>query len=289
MNRLFAYIICMLCCCSFPAAATQFNGLFQVSNAQANYYRAVIRNNKEIVQFIEQTLERNGLPRMLRNLALIESGFNRTSVSSASAGGIWQFTTAHSDQYGLESKDRFDIYKSTQTVVKSLKDLYAKYHDWVTVVAAYNCGEGNVDKAMRTAQSDRYHIYYVYLPKETIGHVRKFIAACEATNELPLLKADYHTAGYKIPAQRNKDKKAHPTDPSLTYCEVNGAFDTEVIMEVLNISEKDFNRWNPSVKAELKEKGIARIYLPVDLMPDFLLQKNIILSRSLQKGISGHE
>ncbi|RQO29738.1 lytic murein transglycosylase [Taibaiella sp. KBW10] len=289
MKKLLAYIIGMVALLSFPASGTQFNGLFQVSADQANYYRSVIRENKEIVQFIEHTLTRNGLPRMLRNLALIESGFNKQSVSSAQAGGVWQFTTAHSDHYGLQSKDRFDIYKSTQTVVKSLKDLYAKYHDWVTVVAAYNCGEGNVDKAMRTAQSDRYHLYYTYLPKETIGHVRKFIAACQATNELSLLQADYHTAGYKIKSPRRQNTKGHPTDPSLTYCEVNGAFDTEVIIEVLNISAADFNRWNPSVKTELQEKGIARIYLPVDLMPDFQLQKNVILSRSLKKEIPAHE
>lgn len=264
-----------------PLFAQQGN-MFQVNTERQHYYRSLLERNKDVVKFIEHTLISNGLPKMLRNLAMIESSFVRQSVSHANAGGIWQFTVGHGNQFGLSDQERFDVYKSTQVAATSLKQMYSKYNNWIAVVAAYNCGEGNVDKAMAVAKSNQYHDYAAYLPAETKGHVRKFMEACQATGELDLLKADYRMAGFNTKMSRVKTTK-RKVDLSLASEAINGAFDPDVIAEVLAINSADFDKWNPYLKEELLEQGTATLYLPVDLMPDFQLQKNLILSRSLQK------
>lgn len=268
-----------------PLFAQQQSNMFQVSTERKHYYRGLLDKNKEVVKFIEHTLLTNGLPKMLRNLAMIESSFVRQSVSHANAGGIWQFTVGHGNQFGLSDQERFDVYKSTQVAATSLKKLYTKYNNWIAVVAAYNCGEGNVDKAMSIANSKQYHVYAMYLPAETKGHVRKFIEACQATGELDLLKADYRMAGFNTKMNPVKTTK-RKVDLSLASESINGAFDPDVIAEVLAINRADFDKWNPYLRTELLEQGTAVMYLPVDLMPDFQLQKNLILSRSLQKPLN---
>jgi membrane-bound lytic murein transglycosylase D len=143
----------------------QFLSASDTSESSVKRYKNIINANKEIVDFIENSLAQKGLPKHLRNLALIESHFNRNITSGAGAVGVWQFMTAHANQYGLSEQNRNDIYKSTKTAVISLSKLYKKYNNWVTVVAAYNCGEGNIAKAMSAAGSSQYHVFYKFLPK----------------------------------------------------------------------------------------------------------------------------
>ncbi|HEU4496155.1 MAG TPA: lytic transglycosylase domain-containing protein [Flavobacterium sp.] len=252
----------------------------EVSKEKQEYYHAVLERNKAVVAFIENTLIENRLPKMLRNLSLIESGFDKNSVSAASAGGLWQFMPAHAAQYGLKSEGRFDIYHSTQAAMKSLKNLYGKYGNWITVVAAYNCGEGNISKAMEKANSDRYDAFYVYLPSETISHVYKFMQACKSTGELELLLADYRLSQFQ-PENPIREKPALK-NPMLASAAINGAFDLGVIAEEMKIKRSDLDRWNPGIEKELIKEGVAVLYLPIDKMPDFQLLKNTILNRSLQ-------
>ena len=77
------------------------------------FYRYLLRENEKVVAFIESSLVANGIPKLMRNLALIESNFDKNAVSSAQAVGIWQFTVEHAQQYGLSSEGRYDVYKST--------------------------------------------------------------------------------------------------------------------------------------------------------------------------------
>ena len=74
----------------------------------------------------------------MRNLAIIESGLDHQIVSHAGAKGMWQFMVDHANEYGLSDEDRSDMYKSTKTAAVSLINLYNKYGNWITVVAAYN-------------------------------------------------------------------------------------------------------------------------------------------------------
>ena len=130
----------------------------------------------------EQALETYELPLELRYLPIIESALKPNAVSRVGATGLWQFMIGTARQYGLEITslvdERRDPIKSTYAAVRYLKNLYKIFGDWHLVIAAYNCGPQNVNKAIHRAGGvkDYWHIY-PYLPAETRGYVPAFIAA----------------------------------------------------------------------------------------------------------------
>ncbi|MDR0745983.1 MAG: transglycosylase SLT domain-containing protein [Mediterranea sp.] len=130
----------------------------------------------------EEALDAYGLPIELKYLPIIESALNPSAVSRAGASGLWQFMIGTGKIYGLESNslvdERRDPIKATWAAARYLKELYTIYGDWNLVIAAYNCGPGNVNKAIRRANGQRdYWAIYNYLPRETRGYVPSFIAA----------------------------------------------------------------------------------------------------------------
>lgn len=266
---------------SFQLFHSQFLSATDTSESSVKKYKNIINSNKEIVAFIEYTLVQKGLPKHLRNLALIESHFNRNSTSNAGAVGVWQFMTAHANQYGLTEDRRSDLYRSTKVAAVSLKNLYKKYNNWVTVVAAYNCGEGNIAKAMQSANSTQYHVFSKYLPEETINHVKKYLNACYATGELNSVLTNYNSS--RMTAMLNA-RTGQKEGSSLSETELNAGFSLKIISEELKINLSDILAWNPGIEEELQTNGESIFYLPTDLMPDFLLRKNKILSRSIKEG-----
>ena len=130
----------------------------------------------------EEALDTYDLPLELKYLPIIESALNPTAISRQRASGLWQFMLRTGKLYGLENNslvdERRDPIKSTWAAARYLKDLYNIYKDWHLVLAAYNCGPGNVNKAIRRAggATDYWEIYQ-FLPKETRGYVPGFIAA----------------------------------------------------------------------------------------------------------------
>jgi membrane-bound lytic murein transglycosylase D len=130
----------------------------------------------------EQVLGANNLPLELKYLSIIESALNTTIVSRMGAAGLWQLMIATGKMYGLEINslvdERLSPAKATNAAAHFMKDLHSIYGDWNLVIAAYNCGPGNVNKAIRKAGGKRdYWAIYPYLPKETRGYVPIFIAA----------------------------------------------------------------------------------------------------------------
>lgn len=130
----------------------------------------------------EQALDTYQLPLELKFLPIIESALNPTAVSRAGATGLWQFMLATGKAYGLEvtsvSDDRRDPVKSSYAAARYLRDLYELFGDWNLVIAAYNCGPENINRAIRRSGGERdYWKIYPYLPKETRGYVPAFIAA----------------------------------------------------------------------------------------------------------------
>lgn len=264
----------------------QFLSASDTSESSVKKYKGIINANKDLVEFIEQLLLQKGLPKHLRNLALIESHFNKNITSGAGAVGIWQLMTAHANQYGLTEQNRTDIYKSTKTATISLANLYKKYNNWVTVVAAYNCGEGNIAKAMQTAGSTQYHEFSQYLPAETINHVKKYLNACYATGELQSVLNNYNSSRInKIFFEGNRKTTA----AALAETEINAGFNLNVVADELKVSVDEILAWNPGIVDELQKKGESTLYLPTDLMPDFLLRKNKILTRSIKMGGSSQQ
>ena len=131
---------------------------------------------------IEETLDKYGLPLELKYLTIVESALNPGALSRAGASGLWQFMISTGKSYGLEINslvdERRDPIKSTDAACRHLKDLYDIYGDWNLVIAAYNCGAGNVNKAIKRAGGKNdYWAIYPYLPRETRSYVPFFIAA----------------------------------------------------------------------------------------------------------------
>lgn len=248
-------------------------------------YQKIINSNRNTVDFIERSLTENSLPLHLRNLAMIESSFNTNSVSSAGATGVWQLMVSHANQYGLTAHKRSDLAKSTKVVMKSLTNLYNKYANWVTVIAAYNCGEGNIEKAMEIANSNKYHRFYHYLPNETKNHVTKFLQACYATNELDLVLQDYNTSISGSSALKVNENTYSKVDHSLVKTDINAGFNFKIIAEELDVELNDLLRWNPKIMEDLNTNGEANFFLPTDLMSEFNMKKNKILRRSLSEKV----
>ena len=157
----------------------------------------------------EEALDTYDLPMELKYLPIIESALNPKAQSRVRASGLWQFMLRTGKAYGLESnslvEERFDPVKSTWAAVRYLKELYGIYKDWTLVLAAYNSGPGNVNKAIRRAGgSTDYWDIYPFLPRETRGYVPGFIAAnyvmtyycehniCPMESELPALTDTVH-------------------------------------------------------------------------------------------------
>ena len=130
----------------------------------------------------EEIFDQYGIPPELAKVAVIESALNPMAVSRARAAGMWQFMRSTGVQYGLEINEfvdeRFDYIRETHAAAKYLKDAYAIFGDWSLAIASYNCGPGNVNKAIRRAGAGHdFWDVYQYLPRETRGYVPAFIAA----------------------------------------------------------------------------------------------------------------
>lgn len=139
----------------------------------------------------EEALYRYKLPMELKMLPVIESALIPRAESKAAAVGLWQFMLRTGKYYGLEINsfvdERCDPAKSTEAACKYLKDMYKIYGDWTLVIASYNCGAGNVNKALERFRSSHggadaktYWDIYEYLPRETRGYIPAFIAATYA-------------------------------------------------------------------------------------------------------------
>lgn len=131
---------------------------------------------------IEETLDEFDMPKELKAMAVIESAFNPRAVSRARAKGMWQFMYSSAKRYGLEMTsyvdERYDPQASCRAAVRYLKDNYGIFGDWGLTIASYNCGEGNVMKAVRrSGGKTNFWDIYQYLPRETRGYVPIFIAA----------------------------------------------------------------------------------------------------------------
>ena len=138
----------------------------------------------------EEIFDEYGLPKELKAMAVIESALNPRAVSRARAKGMWQFMYNTAKMYDLEMTsyvdERLDPLTSCRAAARLLKDNYMIFGDWSLAIASYNCGAGNVSKAIRRSggKTDFWEIYD-YLPRETRGYIPAFIAALYTLNYYP--------------------------------------------------------------------------------------------------------
>lgn len=212
--------------------------------------------------YFEQALESYGLPLELKYLPVIESALNPKAVSRVGATGLWQFMLATGRQYGLRVNtlvdERCDPERASYAAAHYLRDLYRIFGDWHLVIAAYNCGPQNINKAVHRAGGVKdYWKVYPYLPSETRGYVPAFIAAnyimnyycehgiCPMVTELPA-KCD------TIQVMRDLNLKQ--------------------VSEVLKIDIDELRAINPMYRRDIVNgsAGVAVLRLPAEYAVQFL-------------------
>lgn len=183
----------------------------------------------------DQIFDYYGVPNELKYMTIIESALNPRAYSRARAVGLWQFIYSTGRTYGLTINsfvdERLDPYKESRAAALYVKDLYDIFHDWTLVIAAYNCGPVNVEKAIRRSggRHNYWDIYY-HLPRQTRGHIPAFIAATYVMN--------YY-----------KEHNLHPVKPELPIpCDtimLNRPLHLKQVSEVLNLPLKELRDLNP--------------------------------------------
>lgn len=218
----------------------------------------------------EEMLDKYGLPLELKYLPVIESALNPIAVSRVGATGLWQFMMRTGQGYGLEVNslvdERRDPHKATEAAARYLKDLFSIYKDWNLVIAAYNCGPGNVNKAIARSggKRDYWEIYY-NLPRETRGYVPAFIAANYIMN---------YYADHNICPMRTSNNLA------LDTVHVNQEIHFGQIADVLDIPISEIRRLNPQFKRDIIPGNYESyaLNLPTKKMIAFIDKKSEIMN-----------
>lgn len=139
----------------------------------------MIKRSERFFTMVEPILKEQGVPEDMKYLMVIESNLDPKALSSAKAAGLWQFMKATAVQYGLECNEyvdeRYHIEKETVVACKYLKEAYAKYHDWMTVAASYNAGQGGISK--RLADQHQKSAMELWMAEETTRYMYRLLAA----------------------------------------------------------------------------------------------------------------
>ena len=183
----------------------------------------------------EETLDAYNMPLELKYMAIIESALNPTAVSRARAKGMWQFMYSTGKSYGLKINsyvdERFDPVKSADAAARYMKDAYDIFGDWSLAISAYNCGFGNVSKAIRRAGGKRdFWSIYPYLPRETRGYMPAFVGAMYAFNF-------YKEHGIR--------PDASPLPPHVDTFHIRKNLHFRQISELVGVPDSDLRNLNP--------------------------------------------
>lgn len=175
----------MDCFMTLPFDQTVKNYMILYSEKMKNSMGRMIGLSRYYFPIFEETLSRYGLPLELKYMAIVESMLNPTATSHAGARGLWQFMFNTAKAYGLEINsyvdERLDVHKSTDAAARYLRDAYRVFGDWSLAISSYNCGSGNIMKAIRRAAGSRdFWDIYPYLKRETRGYVPAFVGVMYA-------------------------------------------------------------------------------------------------------------
>lgn len=246
---------------------------------------------KPYFDLYDRILTSYGIPVQLKYLSVIESSLSSTAVSWAGAVGPWQIMDDAAREHGLKtnyhSDERQDYTKSTNAACKILKELYATYGDWLLVIAAYNAGAGEVNKAITKAHSKNFWDIQYYLPLETRNHVKKFIAThyfFEGAGSMATITGDQTTSAN---ANSNISKDDYLQLASgCTTINVYGKYSDAVIANALLMDVSIFNKLNPGFDDVLAKGDIYPMRIPSDKAESFQLNKTDILKQSVELFLS---
>ncbi len=204
--------------------------------------RNVLALSQYYFPIIEQELLAAGLPIELRYLPIIESNLSIRATSRMGAVGLWQFMPATGKNLGLEINslvdERCDVVKSTRAACRFLAYLYKVYGDWGLAIAAYNCGPGNVNRALARAGANcrTYWDIYDFLPRETRGYVPKYIAAAYA---------------YTYHREHNVEPRPRPEVVATDTVMIHRVTHLGQVASTLNIPLETLRELNPQYKLDI--------------------------------------
>ena len=237
-----------------------------------DYVKMVLGRKEQYFPMYEETMRKQGMPTEIQYLSIIESGLDPKIKSRVGAMGLWQFMPATGRMYGMQISaavdDRMDPEKSTEAAAKYLKALYKMFGNWEVALAAYNCGPGNVRKAIRRSGGKKtFWGIYNYLPKETRGYVPQFQAMLYVLNHL-------------------EEHNLHLEEPSypLEYESINfdRALSFNKLEQFTGICAEDLEKLNPSIKRGLVPEANRSMAIRIPKTKAFFIKENLVwLSDSL--------
>jgi len=214
---------------------------------------------------IKEELKKAGLPEELSWLPLVESGFKISALSPARALGLWQFISSTGYKYGLNRDDwideRLDPLKSTRAAISYLKELHGMFGDWLTVLAAYNCGEGRVARVISAQQInylDRFWDLYHALPYETARYVPRFLATLHLVREPKKYGLNLEAEG------------SQPEPVKYEIVTINRQTHLKDIAEALNVSEDELVQLNPELRFKITPERPYELKIPNGLKEKFI-------------------
>ena len=221
----------------------------------------------------EDALSRYGVPEELKYLTIVESAMNPMATSRVGAAGLWQFMYSTGKLYGLEVNsvvdERRDVYKSTYAAAHFISDLHGVFDDWTLAIAAYNCGPGNINKAIARSGGKRnfWEIYY-FLPRETRGYIPAFIAVTYVMNYYQ--EHGLRPVAVKVPVR---------TDTVMVERDVLLQF----VEEMTGVDDEELRTLNPQYRADYIPGSTGRypLCLPTTKMELFIANQDSIYARSL--------
>ena len=220
----------------------------------------------------EEALERYELPLELKYLPVIESALRPSATSRVGAAGLWQFMPATGRRYGLVINtlvdERRDPIKSSEAAAHYLSDLYNMFGDWGLAIAAYNCGERNIMKAIIRSgnpENPDFWTIYNYLPHETRGYVPAFIAAC-------YIMTYYYEHGIEPRESTLPDE----VDTVMVLADIH----LDRVASVCNLDINDLKILNPHYRRNIVPFGYA-LCLPVDAVETYLNYENTVYSGNI--------
>lgn len=230
----------------------------------------------------EEMLDKYNMPLEIKYLAIVESALNAQAVSPAKAVGLWQFIPGTGKMYDLDNNylydARMDLYKSTEAACRFMSDLYKQFNDWELVLAAYNCGPGNVNKAIRRAGGKtRFWEIMPHLPRETRGYVPAFIAVnyvMRYAAEHQIVPAEPVFSGYLLD----------------TVC-LKGGVSLPMLATSLQIPLEELKWFNPHFKKGIipKDGQYYTIYLPFNKTGEFITNEQTLYAQAKEfKNVSPH-
>jgi len=202
-------------------------------------FELYLSRSGKYVGMMQKILARYGLPEDLVYVALIESGFSPKAYSVAKAAGPWQFISATGRRYGLRidwwADERRDAEKSTHAAASYLRDLYGMFESWPLATAAYNAGEGKIQRAVTRYKSDDFSelIRHGYLKQETKDYVPKMLAALTIAKDPD--KYGFGDVAYEAPLD-------------LRSVSVPGGTDLGAVARLLDVPEEAIRDWNPELR-----------------------------------------